>query len=236
MARPDKPLTRNICSRVISASAPLILCAFCVTLLAGCNQMLTPRSKQLLKDADARASDGDYMHAINLYESALDGSATSADIHYKLALLYDDKMNDPLNAMHHFKRYLALAPTGSRANEAKSFMKRDELALLTSLSGDSVVTRAEAARLKNENLGLRKQLEERKEQIRSAAESEKQSSGARRAEKPTPTPKKGKSNRRSHLAASAETRFAFFTPVPKLRISPNEMREARSSESTILRS
>ena len=39
-------------------------------------------------------------------------------------------------------------------------MKRDELALLTNLSGDTVVPRAEAARLRNENLALRKQLED----------------------------------------------------------------------------
>ena len=48
-------------------------------------------------------------------------------------------------------------------------MKRDELALLTSLSGDSVVSREEAARLKNENLSLRKQLEEKQEQAHAAA-------------------------------------------------------------------
>ena len=40
-------------------------------------------------------------------------------------------------------------------------MKRDEIAALTALSGDSVITRAEAARLRNENLTLHKQLEER---------------------------------------------------------------------------
>jgi hypothetical protein len=43
----------------------------------------------------------------------------------------------------------------------KNFMKRAEVTLATSLSGDAIVTRAEAARLKNENLSLRKELEER---------------------------------------------------------------------------
>ncbi|MGI8965707.1 MAG: LysM peptidoglycan-binding domain-containing protein, partial [Limisphaerales bacterium] len=36
----------------------------------------------------------------------------------------------------------------------------DEIALVTSLSGDSVVSRAEAARLKNENLSLHKEIED----------------------------------------------------------------------------
>ena len=134
----------------------------------GCDRMITPRSAQVIKDAESKTADGNYLRAITLYESALDGSAKSAEIHYRLALLYDDKMHDPLNALHHFKRYLTLAPTGPHAAEVKNFMKKDELELGTSLSGDSVVSRAEAARLKNENLTLRKDLEEQRARLHSA--------------------------------------------------------------------
>ncbi len=148
--------------------------------------MATPPAAQLLKDAEARARDGDFLEAINLYERALDGSNRSADIHYRIAMLYDDKMRDPLNALHHFKRCLTIAPSGTRAEEVKNFMKRDELALVTELSGDSVVSRAEAARLKNENLNLRKELDESRAQIRTAATTEKKASvRARREKKPT---------------------------------------------------
>jgi nucleoid-associated protein YgaU len=55
-------------------------------------------------------------------------------------------------------------------------MKRDELAVLTTLSGDSVVTRTEAARLRNENLSLHKELEARSAALRSGPD--KQSRGA----------------------------------------------------------
>lgn len=127
----------------------------------GCDRMITPHGAQVIKDADTKAAQGEYVAAIGLYESALDGTPQAADIHYKLALLYDDKMNDALNALHHFKRYLALRPTGGHAAEVKNFIKRDETALVTSLSGDSILTRSEAARLRNENLSLRKQIEER---------------------------------------------------------------------------
>ena len=135
----------------------------------GCDGMITSRSTQVIKDAESKSADGNYLRAVTLYESALDGSAKSADIHYRLALLYDDKMHDPLNALHHFKRYLTLAPTGAHASEVKNFMKKDELELGTSLSGDSVVSRAEAARLKNENLALRKELEDQRARVSSAA-------------------------------------------------------------------
>lgn len=161
MNRSGKPLHR--CSGSIQIWNTAIAALFLSILLVmpSCDRMITPRNAQILKDADAKAAQGDFLRAINLYEAALDDSPKCADVHYKLALLYDDKMNDPLNAVHHFKRYLTLSPAGSHAIDAKNFMKRDEIALLTTLSGDSVVSRTEAARLRNENLNLRKEIEDR---------------------------------------------------------------------------
>jgi len=130
-----------------------------LVLLSACDRMVTSRNSRLVKEADWKAAQGDYLWAINLYEAALDGTPQSAEVHFKLALLYDDKLNDPLHALHHFKRYLVLDPNGPHAGDVKDFMKRDEVALGTSLSGDSVVTRTEAARLRNENLNLHRQID-----------------------------------------------------------------------------
>src|SRR3982074_682312 len=146
------------------------LCFLAVALLASCERMVTSRNTRLVKEADWKAAQGDYLWAINLYEAALDGTPQSAEVHFKLALLYDDKMNDPLHALHHFKRYLVLNPNGSHAGDVKDFMKRDEVALGTSLSGDSVVTRAEAARLRNENLKLHKEIDEGTSRSRAAVQ------------------------------------------------------------------
>jgi tetratricopeptide (TPR) repeat protein len=147
-----------------------LLCGLCLMMIAGCDRMMTPRSTQIVKDADTKLAEGDFLRAINMYESALDDGPQCADIHYKLALIYDDKMNDPLNALHHYKRYLTLNPTGSHAVEVKNFMKRDEMTLATTLSGDAIVTRTEAARLKNENLTLRKELEDRSAKLKAATD------------------------------------------------------------------
>lgn len=138
----------------------LVLCSAIASLFVSCERLVTSRNSQRVKEADWKAAQGDYLWAVNLYESALDGTPQSAEVHYKLAVLYDDKLNDPLNALHHFKRYLVLNPEGTHAAEVKDFMKRAEVVLGTSLSGDSVVTRAEAARLKNENLSLHRQIDE----------------------------------------------------------------------------
>lgn len=175
---------------------PLALVASAL-FLVGCDRMVTPRPAQLLKDADAKAAENDFPHAIALYEAALDGSASSADTHYRMALFYDDKMSDPLNAVHHFKRYLALAPNGSHAKDANNFLKRDELSLVTSLSGDSVVSRGEAARLKNENLTLRKELEDQRARAKAAIPDK----AARAKASPTPTKRTVRKARAVHRSA-----------------------------------
>jgi tetratricopeptide (TPR) repeat protein len=128
---------------------------------AGCDRVGNSRHVQLMQDADNKSAQGDFGRAVNLYEAALDDTPRGAEVHYKLALLYDDKLNDPVSALHHFKRYLALSPNGPHAKDVKDSIMRDEIAALTALSGDSVITRAEAARLRNDNLTLHKQLEER---------------------------------------------------------------------------
>src|SRR2546426_8140255 len=154
--------------RIAIASVWLSLFFACGFL--GCDRLTSSRYTQLMQDADAKSEQGDFERAINLYEAALDDSPRCAEIHYKLALLYDDKLNEPVSALHHFKRYLALNPNGPHANEVKKSIKHDEIAALTALSGDSVIPRSEAAQLRNENLNLRKELEARAGSLRSTPE------------------------------------------------------------------
>jgi tetratricopeptide (TPR) repeat protein len=165
MCRSDNPQPRRSGSFSLWSANANLSC-LCLSLLfvfglAGCDRVSNSRYSQLMQDADNKSDQGDFERAVNLYEAALDDSPRSAEVHYKLALLYDDKLNDPVSALHHFKRYLALNPNGAHAKDVKDSIKRDEIAALTALSGDSVITRAEAARLRNENLTLHKQLEER---------------------------------------------------------------------------
>jgi tetratricopeptide (TPR) repeat protein len=191
---------------------------------AGCDRMVTPRNAQIVKDADAKAAQGDYLRAINLYEAALDDTPRCAEIHYKLALLYDDKMNDPLNALHHFKRYLTLNPNGTRANEVKGFMKSDEIALLTNLSGDSLVTRAEATRLRNENLNLRKEIEERSSKLRGVADKSQI-----RETSPEGTTAK-KSGNRTYVVQRGDTLFSISRKFYKSVTRWKEIRDANKKK------
>ncbi len=182
--------------------------------------MITPRDVQRIKDADMSAAQGDYLQAIGLYEGGLDGTAASADIHYKLGLLYDDKLSDPLNALHHFKRYVSLVPDGSHAKEVREFIKRDETTLLTSLSGDSLVTRIEAARLKNENLTLRRQIEER------SAKKPIEEASARG----TPEGKPSKHEKRTYVVEKGDTLFSISKRFYKSPSHWKQILEANRSQ------
>jgi tetratricopeptide (TPR) repeat protein len=174
MSRADKFWSRELTSVYALSKKIAAACVwasvFFACCFAGCDRVTTSRYAQLMQDADVKSAQGDFDRAINLYEAALDDSPRCADVHYKLALLYDDKLNDPVSALHHFKRYLALSPNGTHANDVKNSIKRDELTVVTTLSGESVVTRAEAARLRNENLALHKELEGRAGTLRGVSD------------------------------------------------------------------
>jgi LysM repeat protein len=169
------------------------------------------RRAQLMQDADTKSAQGDFARAINLYEAALDDSPRCAEVHYKLALLYDDKLNDPVSALHHFRRYLALSPAGAHAADVKNSIKHDEITALTALSGDSVITRSEAARLRNENLNLHKEIEGRAAPVRSLTGKSQEGDGS---------PKKTASKKgdQSYVVQSGDTLFSIsrkFYKSPK---------------------
>ena len=126
--------------------------------LAGCQRQESEREAVDL--GDKRAKLGAYKEAVRAYESALDGTPKTAEVHYKLANLYDDKLKNPLAAIHHYDRYLDLVPTGGRTKEAKTARADCDRRLNLSLKDGGLMTTAEAARLRNENERLRKDLTE----------------------------------------------------------------------------
>lgn len=140
-------------------SAALVACLG----TSGCDRLPTLlENKDHARDqAEQKQAAGDYLGAVNSYEKTLDGTAKTADAHFRMGLIYDEKLNDSLSAVYHFRRYLALQPTGSHARDAKANLSRLELTLATSLSGGTLISHAEALRLRNENIELRKQMASR---------------------------------------------------------------------------
>ena len=134
--------------------AVLLACA-----LAGCDKSpFDTRTERSRDQAEQKQAGQDFRGAVNSYEGALDGTAKSADIHFRLALIYADKLNEPVSAVHHFRRYLEIVPNGPHAREAKADLDRLELTLATTLAGGTLISHTEATKLKAENKDLKAQL------------------------------------------------------------------------------
>lgn len=127
-------------------------------ILAGCEKGQDQRDA--LDTADKRVKVGAFNEAIRAYESALDGTAKSAEVHYKMAVLYDEKLKSPLDAIHHYERYLAYTPTGSRAKESAAAKADCEKRLQTKMSKEGLMSTAEAVRLRGVNERLTQRIAE----------------------------------------------------------------------------
>jgi LysM repeat protein len=142
--------------------AHLICLAAAALALAGCDRRGEARFHSGLAEAEKRLAADDTEGAVRIFESLTDGTPLTAEAHYRLGHLYADRLKESLGALYHFSRYLAILPDGVYAKEIKEFQKEGELLLLSQLSRGAPLTQEEAARLKNENLKLRKTVEELK--------------------------------------------------------------------------
>lgn len=130
----------------------------CGLLVAGCNRQ--DQSQEAIDLGNKRVKVGAFKEAIHAFESALDGTAKTADLHYRIAVLYDDKLKSYISAIHHYDRYLDFAPDAGHAAEAKAARVDCDKKLHIAMKDGGFVTLAEATRLRNENEQLRKSITE----------------------------------------------------------------------------
>lgn len=178
----------------------LIWLTVAAALLMGCDRRGEARFHAGLAEAEKRVSAEDNEGAVRIFESLIDGTPRTAEAHYRLGHLYADRIKEPLGALYHFSRYLAIAPEGVYAKELKEFEKEGELRLLSQLSRGAPLTQEEAARLKNENLKLRKTVEELKT-IKTPPPGVAATGGKAGEPVPKPIPPGG----RTHKVAQGET-------------------------------
>jgi nucleoid-associated protein YgaU len=154
-------MTRSLLATVLAGVA--------VISFSGCEQVFQNRSERSQDVAEKKAAEGDYRAAVLAYEASLDGTPKTAEIHYKLGLIYDDKLLLPISAMHHFQRYIDLDPKGAHVKDAQAFLKEDKLKMVAELGNGATVPQEEAVRLKNDNLILRKQVVELRAELEASA-------------------------------------------------------------------
>jgi tetratricopeptide (TPR) repeat protein len=187
-------------------------------LLAGCDRQ--DQTKEGIELGDKRAKVGEFTGAVRAYESALDGTAKTAEVHYKIAVLYDEKLKRSSDAIHHYDRYLELAPNGSRSTEAKTAKADCEKRLNISQKAGGFMTTAEGARLRNENEDLRKIIAEL------------------RSPKPTPPPRSANpsgsdpvpAGARKHLVTKGETLASLAFKYYRNRAQSSRIKDANFNQ------
>ncbi len=167
----------------------VLLLATVTGLAGGCDQLFDQKGEEALNMAREKEKEGDYQAAIQWYEASLDGTVKTAEAHYSMALIFDDKLNNPVAALDHFKRYIELSPNGEHAGDAKSFAEQDAFKLVNMLSNGNFMPQQDAARLKNQNFELQKELTDARKEISDMRAMAKESPGkGGRAEDPIQKP------------------------------------------------
>jgi tetratricopeptide (TPR) repeat protein len=64
----------------------------------------------------SRVNAMDYQGAIEAFEESLEVNPRSAAAHYQLAMLFDEKVPDPVAAIYHYEQYLKLDPDAGNAD------------------------------------------------------------------------------------------------------------------------
>lgn len=134
-----------------------LLLAATIAMLCGCEDgsLQLPQARRTEAMARDAVQEGDFPRAVRIYEAILDGTPKTADAHYDLGLIFDDKLSEPVSALHHYRRFLRMADENHpRRAEVQGFVKRIELVMATQTVDSGIVTKREAARLRNENLRL----------------------------------------------------------------------------------
>lgn len=115
---------------------------------AGC-QKQTEVTKSELEKAERLFKAEEYTKAIPSYEATLDGTVKTAEIHYKMAAIYE-KLKSPLDAIHHYERYLDLVPNGKKADDAKGAKKKCEETLQAKMNNEGFMPQSQAAKMRRD--------------------------------------------------------------------------------------
>ncbi len=126
-------------------------------LVAGCSRVGSPAGAEAdgyFQKAKKLTEMRDYREAAAAYEKALQIDPQLAPAHLEVGLLYDDKLNDPISAMYHYRCFLKSDPPAHQRQLVEDFMERAKFALASKLPQSPVVDPGELARLQSEKAAL----------------------------------------------------------------------------------
>lgn len=144
------------CRRLVPGLLLLLLCATgCIPTRDGTQD--EQREPHFLRGHES-VRQRDYKGAAEAFERALEANPRSASAHFELGLLFEQHLNDPATAIHHFERFLKLRPTSDKAEIVRQRVNncKMELAKLFLIAPNAPSVQKEMDKLKSEveRLGL----------------------------------------------------------------------------------
>ena len=96
----------------------------------------------------------DFQAAAEFYKKTLSVNPDFARAHLELGLLCEDKLDDSIGAIYHYRRYLELKPDSEKRQLVEDFIERAKLSMAAKLPQPPAVEPGELARLQNEKAAL----------------------------------------------------------------------------------
>lgn len=115
----------NIFSPMRFIISAIMTASLCV-LLTSCGNKLDEAKHPLFIKAKKHAEQHEYENAIKTFKEYLQINPSSSKTHYELAMLYDEQLDDQLNAIYHFKEYITLASDSQDKENAKLWLENSE--------------------------------------------------------------------------------------------------------------
>ena len=99
------------------------------------------------------------------YEKLLAINPDFTNGHFEVALLYDDKLTDPIAAVYHYRRFLELDPNSEKRQLVEDFIERAKVSLVAKLPQSAITDPADVSRLRDQNVALMRENELLKVQV-----------------------------------------------------------------------
>jgi len=181
---------------------PLLLLA-----VAGCRpDRPLPEESAAYEQARKSADAGQWKTAAAFYRETLEEYPRFARAHLDLGLLYDEKLNDPIAAIYHYRRYLELEPNTDKRRIVEDFIERAKLSLASQLPQTHGGDAGELVRLQQQNTVLAAELAALKTKL---ADYEALLNAP--AVPPTNPPPSAPSKPRVHVVTKGDTLYSIAT-------------------------
>ncbi|MFH1067084.1 MAG: LysM peptidoglycan-binding domain-containing protein [bacterium] len=193
-------------------------------------------SNPYFRQAAQYVAEQNYNAAIKEYETALQANPVAARAHLEIALLYNDKLNDPIGAIYHFQRYLQARPNAIDRDQVQIYIDKAKIDLVVKQPNSPLQNAEETANLGKENIDLKYQLAQLQAKLgQKEGNTSASLSFATPTVQPVPTTPAGETNAGTTPPAHAEEVVKAALPVTPADVAAQKQEETiKTAEQKVL--